>query len=77
MVTRLIENATHPFVESEFAQLIALFAAWRQDIDSEPFAYEGEWATVDAPAFRVVASWPARQPPYPRPERPPCHRETT
>jgi hypothetical protein len=55
------------FVESEFAQLIALFAAWRQDIDSEPFAHEAEWATVDSPAFRVVAGWVPRQQPRTRP----------
>jgi hypothetical protein len=61
VVTTLIESATHRFVESEFAQLIALFAAWRQDIDSEPFAYEDEWATVDSPAFRVVPTWPCQQ----------------
>jgi hypothetical protein len=29
-------------VEGEFAQLMALFAAWRADIDSEPFAYSDE-----------------------------------
>lgn len=57
VVTRLIESATHRFVEPEFAQLIALFAMWRQDIDSEPFAHEGDWATVDSPAFRVVSTW--------------------
>ena len=57
MVTRLIESATHRFVEPEFAQIIALFAMWRQDIDSEPFAYESDWATVDSPAFRVVSTW--------------------
>ena len=73
MVTRLIGSATHRFVESEFAQLIALFAAWRQDIDSEPFAYENEWATVDAPAFSGVPSWPSRKPPFPRSGRPPRH----
>lgn len=68
VVTRLIGTATHRFVESEFAQLIALFAAWRQDIDSEPFAYESEWATVDSPVFRVVSTWPSRQ----QQSRPPC-----
>jgi hypothetical protein len=34
-----------PLVEAakgEFAQLMALFAAWRADIDSEPFAYSDE-----------------------------------
>jgi len=56
-VTRLIESATHEFVESEFAQLIALFAVWRQDIDSEPFAHESDWATVDSPAFHAVPTW--------------------
>lgn len=25
------------------ADLIALFASWRQDIDTDPFAYEAEW----------------------------------
>jgi len=29
-------------VEGEFAQLMALFAAWRADIDAEPFAYSDE-----------------------------------
>ncbi len=29
-------------VEGDFAQLMALFAAWRADIDSEPFAYSDE-----------------------------------
>lgn len=69
MVTQLIADATHRIVEPEFAQLIALFVAWRQDIDSEPFAYENDWATVDSPALRVVASWPSRQ----QPPGPPCH----
>jgi hypothetical protein len=45
-------------VESEFGQLIALFAAWRQDIDSEPFAHEADWITVDSPAFHVISTWP-------------------
>jgi hypothetical protein len=67
VVTRLIESATHRFVESEFAQLIALFAVWRQDIDSEPFAHESDWATVDAPAFRTVATCaPPEHAPQPR-----------
>ncbi len=67
MVTTLIASATHRFVEPEFAQLIALFAAWRQEIDSEPFAHESDWATVDSPAFHVVSSWPPRQQPPCRP----------
>jgi hypothetical protein len=63
----MLEKATYRFVESTNAQLTALFEAWRQDIDSEPFAYEGEWATVDAPAFHVVSSWaPHRHGPQPR-----------
>jgi hypothetical protein len=33
----LVEEA-----EGTFAQLMALFAAWRADIDSEPFAYSDE-----------------------------------
>jgi len=33
----LVEEA-----EGAFAQLMALFAAWRADIDSEPFAYSDE-----------------------------------
>ncbi len=28
--------------DGAFAQLMALFAAWRADIDSEPFAYSDE-----------------------------------
>ena len=28
--------------EGEFAQLMALFAAWRADIDSEPFPFSDE-----------------------------------
>lgn len=62
VVTRLIETATHRFVEPEFAQLIALFEAWRQEIDSEPFAHEGDWVTVDSPVFDVVSTWTPRQP---------------
>jgi hypothetical protein len=61
VVTRLIEPATHPFVEPEFTQLVALFAAWRDDIDSEPFAHESDWATVDSPAFRVVSTWASQR----------------
>jgi hypothetical protein len=29
-------------VEGAFAQLMALFAAWRAEIDAEPFAYSDE-----------------------------------
>lgn len=34
------------------ADLIAAFVAWRDDIDSEPFAHESEWTapTVYVPA---------------------------
>jgi len=28
------------------SQLMALFAAWRADIDSVPFAYEAEWSSL-------------------------------
>jgi hypothetical protein len=43
----LVEEA-----EGTFAQLMALFAAWRADIDSEPFAYSDE---------ELLRSWrPAR-----------------
>ena len=56
----LIETATHRFVEPEFAQLTDLFEAWRQEIDSEPFAYEDEWATVDSPVFDVFSEQPPR-----------------
>jgi len=58
LVTRLIESTTHRFVEPEFAQLIALLTAWRLEIDSEPFAHEDDWATVDSPAFDVVFGRP-------------------
>jgi hypothetical protein len=44
-------------VEPTSSQLIALFEAWRRDIDSEPFAYENEWATLDSLRFRVESSW--------------------
>lgn len=49
--------------EGEFAQLMALFAAWRADIDSEPFAYSDE-------DLLATAEWPRdEQPadPYPPP----------
>ena len=56
-VTVMLEKATYGFVEpTESSQLIALFEAWRQDIDSEPFAYENEWTGVDAPPFRAFAA---------------------
>ena len=58
VVTTLFGSATHRFVESEFTQLIALFEAWRQEIDSVPFAYEDEWATVDSSAFDAVPAGP-------------------
>jgi hypothetical protein len=47
-------------VEPTSSQLIALFEAWRRDIDSEPFAYEHEWATPDSLRFRVVPLWGRR-----------------
>lgn len=56
----MLEKATYGFVEPTNAQLIALFEAWRQDIDSEPFAYENEWAGVDAPPFRAFSAWAHR-----------------
>jgi hypothetical protein len=52
----MLEKATYGFVEPTNVQLIALFEAWSQDIDSEPFAYENEWAGVDAPRFRMFAA---------------------
>jgi hypothetical protein len=56
----MLEKATYRFVEPRNAQLIALFEAWRTDIDSEPFVYEAEWAGVDAPRFHAVATWAHR-----------------
>ena len=56
-----MDLATYEIVEPTNAQLTALFAAWRLDIDSEPFAYEADWATVDSPAFRVVSPWASRR----------------
>ena len=50
----MLQKATYGFVEPTESQLIALFAAWREDIDSEPFAYENEWAGMDAPRFRAL-----------------------
>ena len=57
----MLEKATYGFVEPTESQLIALFEAWRQDIDSEPFAYEHEWAGVDAPRFGTVTTRAHRQ----------------
>lgn len=48
-------------MEPTNAQLIALFAAWLQDIDSEPFAYEGEWTSLDSPRYQDVTSWVSQQ----------------
>jgi hypothetical protein len=48
-------------VEPTYAQLTALFAAWLQDIDSEPFAYEGEWTSLDSPRYHGVTSWVNQQ----------------
>jgi hypothetical protein len=53
----MLEKATYRFVEPTESQLIALFEAWCQDIDSEPFAYEHEWAGLDAPRFRTFSAW--------------------
>jgi len=53
----MLEKATYEFVEPTESQLIALFEAWCEDIDSEPFAYENEWAGVDAPRFRGFGAW--------------------
>ncbi len=53
----MLEKATYGFVEPTESQLIALFEAWRADIDSEPFAHEHEWAGVNAPRFRTFTTW--------------------
>lgn len=53
-------------MEPTLSQLTALFAAWLRDIDSEPFAYEHEWATPDSMRFRVEPTW-APQPRGPQP----------
>jgi hypothetical protein len=52
----MLEKATYGFVEPTNAQLIALFEAWRHDIDSEPFAYENEWAGIDSAHFRAFGA---------------------
>jgi hypothetical protein len=57
----MLEKATYGFVEPTESQLIALFEAWRADIDSEPFAYEHEWTGVDAPRFRMFSRWAHRR----------------
>lgn len=44
-------------MEPTSSQLIALFAAWRRDIDSEPFAYEDEWAIANSLRFRADSPW--------------------
>jgi hypothetical protein len=52
----MLEKATYRFVEPIESQLITLFEAWRLDLDSEPFAYEHEWAGLDAPRFRMFSA---------------------
>lgn len=45
----LVEEA-----EGAFAQLMALFAAWRADIDAEPFAYsDAELLRASRPRWAV------------------------
>lgn len=48
-------------MEPTNAQLIALFTAWLEDIDSEPFKYEGEWTSLDSPRYSGVTSWVSQQ----------------
>jgi hypothetical protein len=61
--------------EGEFAQLMALFAAWRADIDAEPFAYSDEellraWRPPrDRFGHRAVPGSGADHPPGPCPHR--------
>jgi hypothetical protein len=52
----MLEKATYGFVEPTNAQLIALFEAWLHDIDSEPFAYENEWAALDSAHYRAFSA---------------------
>jgi hypothetical protein len=62
-------------VEGEFAQLMALFAAWRADIDAEPFAYSDEellraWRPVcDRFDYRAWTGTGAERPAGPCPHR--------
>ncbi len=73
-VRRLASNNTARFrdvplveaVEGEFAQLMALFAAWRADIDSEPFRYS------DADLFRSWVPPAGSRRDRPEPPAPSC-----
>jgi hypothetical protein len=61
--------------EGEFAQLMALFAAWRAEIDAEPFAYSDEellraWRPVCGRlGHRAMPGASAGHPPGPCPHR--------
>ena len=45
-VTTSATRPTECLVEATDSELMILFAAWREDIDSEPFAYETYWMTI-------------------------------
>lgn len=45
LVTVVNGQTTYQIVEPGHPQLTALFAAWREEIDSVPFAHEPEWTT--------------------------------
>lgn len=41
-------------METTNAQLTALFVAWRDELDSEPFAYEHDWMAFEAACLDPV-----------------------
>jgi hypothetical protein len=74
----VVERCDVPLVdlaEGEFAQLMALFAAWRAEIDAEPFAYSDEellraWRPACARFdHRTAPGSGANHPPGPCPHR--------
>jgi len=46
--------ATYEIVETTYAQVIALFVAWRDELDSEPFAHESEWVAFESTCLHPV-----------------------
>ncbi len=52
-------------METTYAQLMALFVAWRDELDSEPFAHETEWTA----RLRVVCRFAVTEAALPSPRR--------
>ena len=45
-VTPKVDTPTYPVMELADDELIGLFAGWRAEIDSVPFAHDAEWDVV-------------------------------